>query len=247
MNKWVCVFISFLVILCLCSCSKNEWVYTDTDGYNSVIVSPEGAEYRFWDYDFYIVGLKSEKKVGMLLQKFEEGNKPVYYIKGADSDRCVVIKNSSGNLSMEPEYDFKIYTKAGEGFGYDYRSPNVSGVVFIPRDSLTRDLNYLSYMETNGIFGSDAKAIMESILLDRTDEEVFSDVYMNESYDVRHDDNCMYLGELAYSPENVDWFAYRATVYYHPESGFYIGIPRFSTADMYSLPNDTARILGISI
>ena len=249
-KKLMVVIFSGVVALGIMSmCTRKVWVYTDPDGYNSVIISPDGVKYRFWDFDFYIVGLQSGKKAGTLLQEFKEGDKPLYYIKGADSDRYVVIKNTSSSLSMDPTYDFKIYAKADEGFEYDYRDANVSKAAFIPYGTITgnsSEFDYLSYLDKNGLFGDDAKAIMSGTLTERTDEEVFSDELSEWDFSLRFSDKCRYVGELVYSPEGVDWFAYLAIVYYNSDYGYFISIPRFSAADDYMLSDENATALGIN-
>lgn len=247
-KKLAILFLSVLLLLSFLSgCAAKKWVYTDRDGDVSVIMSPDGVKYRAWNRDYYIVGLKSGKKIGTLLPEFEEDEKPLYAIDGVDGDKYIVTKKETGGQGIDPQYEFTIFVRMGESFGYDYRDPNVSGVVFIPKAEFSDDLDYLTYLKEHGVSGDEAKVIMGDILLGRTDEEVFSNELMDESFLIRHDEKCAFVGELVYSPENADWFAYKATVYYNPESGYYIGISRFSTVDMYLLTDDSVIALGISI
>lgn len=259
-----------MLIMSLSGCSNKTWTFEENDEHTFLKVSPEGEKYYDWERNFYIDGLKKVKLLGTLdldddeEEEFEseeekkeyrdyiENIKKVYSVSAPDDS--VVVQYSS--VSTRDKYlgsvldggcNCSILFKVGGGYDFDYRNTNVSSVAFVPYDDIPADVifDYEEYVSEHGIFGDEAKAIMSGILFDKSEEDVFSDEAVSESWNIGLD--CEKLGRIVYYPQDADWFCYDAEAIYSPEFGFYLRVYRQMTYDVYPISRDAAEKLGIDV
>lgn len=250
------IFTVLVVALFLCSCGENTLKHT-FNPYSfpyHTYSTREGEQFYDWNANYYIAGLEPEKVFGVIYY-------PSHY---REKDTLYTVKNSDGNVLVElydmPTYqkyfwygldggvDSEIYLRAGETFDYSYCDPNVQSVAFIPYSDIPQDgrFDYSEYVLEHGIFGDDAKAMMENILEYRTEEEILSEENRERCWEIGWAEGNESVGRLVYYLEGVDWFCFDGKVIYSPEFGWHLSFNRFSFGDCYSIPDSEAEKLGLT-
>lgn len=245
-----------LAALLLCSCGENtiKRTWTTDSSPRCIYSNRDGEQFYDWNANYYIAGVEPEKVFGV-----------VYYASHyREKDTLYTAKNSDGNVLVElfdmPTHqkyfwygldggcDSEIYLRVGETFDYSYCDPNVQSVAFIPYSDIPREgrFDYSGYVSEHGIFGDDAKAMMENILEYRTEEDIRSDENRERYWEISRAEGNESVGRLVYYLEGVDWFCFDGSVFHSPEFGWQLSFNRFSFGDCYPIPDSEAEKLGLA-
>ena len=215
------IICSVIMTVSLTGCADKVWIETDEyENGGRVIVSPEGVRYHCTSIS-HVGGFKTDKKLGIIPDTYGRKDERVCSIDGADSGMYIAVQDRTERFIFDTRPEYSVFIRSGEDI--DYTSTDITEVAFMPMAGLTDD--YAEYIETNGLFGDEAKAAMQGIY-DNEGEFAFNE----------------FIGNIVYRQEGMDWCYFLAFVRYSYEEGFFVIL----NGKHYLLPDNTVKALGIS-